>query len=76
MTNLEIFYVVGTALVKSSILALYHRIFASNARFVTIVICVGVFVWAYSIAEVLGKQLSENNSSRRGRLFMGAMYVD
>ena len=49
----EIFYVVGTALVKFSFLYLYQRLFGSNHRFRQVLWACGAFVAAYSLVEVI-----------------------
>ena len=47
----EVFYVLGTALVKFSILFLYKRLFGANKRFKNVLWGVGAFTGAYSFVE-------------------------
>ena len=50
---LEVLYVAGTAMVKTSVLYLYGRLFGVKKWFATLLLWMGIFVWAYSIAGVL-----------------------
>ena len=49
----EVLYVAGTAMVKTSVLCLYGRLFGVKGWFTILLLWIGIFVWAYSIAGIL-----------------------